>query len=231
MISGHPSSARARQLIQRWWICGSLKGNCPESRRTCRHRLSCGQGVVGIPVTKIREDKDKTAQVDSTLSNGLRILETNPESSSRQGFPGLSRDLGMTGWNFHRLLQVLTKPGCARRTPNSVCGAMLRTWLVGQVRNRPACSTEMTITSVARLEEDMERTSRRGHAVDRGEFRELVYRLWSGIMLPIGEINGALGCRCRISISGKRVRTGSAPAFGTLFARDRISCVSRARPP
>lgn len=151
------------------------------------------------------------AQVDSTLSKGLRILESYPESSSTPGFPGLSRDPGMTGWNFHRLLQMLTKPGCAKRTPNSVYGAMLRTWLVGQVRNRPACSTEMTITSVARLEEDMERTSRRGHAVDRGEFRELVDRLWSGIMLPIGETNGALGCRCRISISGKRVRTDRCP--------------------
>ncbi|MCY4140210.1 MAG: hypothetical protein OXF56_18350 [Rhodobacteraceae bacterium] len=60
----------------------------------------------------------------------------------------------------------------------------------------------------------MERTSRRGHAVDRGEFRERVYRLGRGIMPPNGETNGAPACQRQISISGPSDSNGLVPAFG-----------------
>ena len=63
----------------------------------------------------------------------------------------------------------------------------------GQARNRFAGSTGKTIASVARLEADMERTRRRGHAVDRGDFRQRDDSLGSGNMLPNGETNGAPG--------------------------------------
>lgn len=83
----------------------------------------------------------------------------------------------------------------------------------GQVRNRLTRSTGMKITSVAEFEADMERTRRRGHSVDRGEFHERDYSLGSGIMLPNGETSVAPG----VSAPDINLGTGGVERIGARF--------------
>ena len=71
-------------------------------------------------------------RVDSTLSKGLRILETLAASNGSRGVSELARELGMTKSNAFRLLQTLTVLGYVRREADRTYSATLKAWQVGR---------------------------------------------------------------------------------------------------
>lgn len=62
-----------------------------------------------------------------------------------------------------------------------------------QVSGQLSRHTDLTLTSLADLDADIDETRRRGFAIDRGEFRERILSFGAAITLPSGEAIAALG--------------------------------------
>lgn len=71
-------------------------------------------------------------KLDSTLSKGLRILETLAQSDTGKGVTELARELELTKSNVFRLLQTLAALGYVTPTPDKLYKATLKTWQVGK---------------------------------------------------------------------------------------------------
>ena len=74
----------------------------------------------------------KPVKVDSTLSKGLKILETLSGSRKGIGVTELSRELGLTKSNTFRLLQTLTTLGYVSHLEDKTYAVTLRMWQVGR---------------------------------------------------------------------------------------------------
>jgi len=72
--------------------------------------------------------------------------------------------------------------------------------------------TDLTITDIEALDQDVAQTRERGYALDRGEFRERIYSLGSAILLPDGSPIGALG----VSVPDVNLGEGSVERIGAL---------------
>lgn len=73
----------------------------------------------------------KGPSVDSTLTKGLRILETLAASPRPIGVSELSRELGLTKSNVFRLLQTLSVSGYVTSTKDRRYRATMKVWQVG----------------------------------------------------------------------------------------------------
>ncbi|MEM8948591.1 MAG: IclR family transcriptional regulator [Pseudomonadota bacterium] len=62
-----------------------------------------------------------------------------------------------------------------------------------QIRGHLTKFTDRTITSIKRLDEDVDATKARGYAIDTGEYRERIYSFGAAIRLPNGDAIAALG--------------------------------------
>lgn len=74
----------------------------------------------------------KETRLDSTLSKGLRVLETIAGSRGGIGVSELSRRLDLTKSNTFRLLQTLVALGFVRQESDKTYSATLKTWQVGR---------------------------------------------------------------------------------------------------
>ena len=72
--------------------------------------------------------------------------------------------------------------------------------------------TDRTLTDMSALDQDMLDTQRRGYAIDTGEYRANIYSLGAAIILPDGEVVGALG----ISVPDVNLGDGDVKRFGAL---------------
>ena len=84
----------------------------------------------------------KETRLDSTLSKGLRVLETIAGSRGGIGVSELSRRLDLTKSNTFRLLQTLVALGFVRQESDKTYSATLKTWQVGREvgKSEPSCS-------------------------------------------------------------------------------------------
>lgn len=80
------------------------------------------------------------------------------------------------------------------------------------VRQDLQAFTDLTLTDAESLDADMEATRRRGYAIDRGEFRPNIYSFGAAILLPGGEVVGALG----VSAPNVNLQDSDVARFGTL---------------
>ena len=62
-----------------------------------------------------------------------------------------------------------------------------------QIRDHLVRYTDTTITSIKRLDADMEATQQRGYAIDRGEYRERIWSFGAAVTLPDGDPVAAVG--------------------------------------
>ncbi|MEM7562540.1 MAG: IclR family transcriptional regulator C-terminal domain-containing protein [Pseudomonadota bacterium] len=62
-----------------------------------------------------------------------------------------------------------------------------------QIRHNLTRYTPITITSIKALDADMAETSKRGYAIDNGEFRDRIHSFGAAIRLPNNEAIAALG--------------------------------------
>lgn len=76
--------------------------------------------------------RTKPVRVDSTLSKGLKILETLSGARGGIGVTDLSRELGLTKSNTFRLLQTLTALGYVSHLEDKTYAVTLRMWQVGR---------------------------------------------------------------------------------------------------
>ena len=74
----------------------------------------------------------KSVKLDSTLSKGLRILETLSATKGAKGVSELARELELTKSTVFRLLQTLSALDYVRTTENKQYAATLKTWQVGR---------------------------------------------------------------------------------------------------
>ncbi len=81
-----------------------------------------------------------------------------------------------------------------------------------KIRTSLTSYTPKTITDMASLEEDIQRTQERGFAYDCGEFRDRILSFGAAITLPGGEVVGALG----ISLPDINLPEGGVEHFGGL---------------
>ncbi len=86
--------------------------------------------------------------------------------------------------------------------------SQLREAMIGRLE----AFTDQTITEAAVLDKDMEATRLRGYAIDSGEFRVNIHSLGAAILLPDGEVIGALG----ISVPDVNLNAGDVERYGTL---------------
>jgi len=77
--------------------------------------------------------------------------------------------------------------------------------LRGQVKDHLVKFTANTITSIKRLDADMEATLARGYAVDQGEYRDRIHSFGAAIVAPSGEAIAAIGVSVPdVNLSGNR---------------------------
>jgi IclR family transcriptional regulator, KDG regulon repressor len=81
--------------------------------------------------------------------------------------------------------------------------------------------TDLTLTNIAALDEDVAHTLAQGYAYDRGEFRDQIISFGAAITLPGGEAIAALG----VSLPEINLPEGGAERFGALVqeAAKRVS--------
>jgi len=70
--------------------------------------------------------------------------------------------------------------------------------------------TDLSITSLEALDADVIATTDRGYAIDQGEFRERIKSVGSAIILPDGEVVGALG----VSVPDVNLSAGDEDRIG-----------------
>lgn len=78
------------------------------------------------------DETQKMQRLDSTLSKGLRILETLAETRDSKSVTEIGRELDLTKSNAFRLLQTLSVLGYVRQLENKHYTATLKTWQVGR---------------------------------------------------------------------------------------------------
>lgn len=76
-------------------------------------------------------DPSKPQRLDSTLSKGLRILESLTAAEGGRSVTEIGRELDLTKSNAFRLLQTLATLGYVRQLDNRHYVATLKTWQVG----------------------------------------------------------------------------------------------------
>lgn len=82
------------------------------------------------------------------------------------------------------------------------------------VKDHLSRHTEKTITGIKLLDEDIQLTTKRGYAVDSGEFRDRILSFGAAITLPNGEAIAALG----ISVPDVNMVEGDEEKFGSIVS-------------
>lgn len=85
--------------------------------------------------------------------------------------------------------------------------------------------TDLTLTNLKALDEDIEETRRRGYAYDRGEFRERILSFGAPITLPSGEAVAAIG----VSLPDVNMPEKGADWLGSLVAHAATSISAKVR--
>lgn len=75
----------------------------------------------------------RAPRVDSTLSNGLLILERLARAKDGMGVTELARELGLTKSMAFRLLQSLSTLGFVRNSESKLYSATMKVWQIGQL--------------------------------------------------------------------------------------------------